>query len=796
MPFDRFLIAPLNSGLETDLKKWQIMDDAFTLLQNAYQFRGRIRKRFGSKWMGTTQASTRLAISRGTNEGSALNLPANTSVHTPQLAVGQTFSLGGDYFYVYQLGNGVATYSTNASVSASINSTSSPNTVTFTGGAASPVFWYPSLPVMGITQYESGAVNNHPSYAFDTEFAYVWNGSWSRSGAAVWHGNFQNFFWTTNWQGVSSDAASQPIMWVTNFNATIGSGAPGTSDDPIWTFDGTTWTAHPGSSTSNGIFFLPAGGAVGAGPFVQTARIIVVFKNRLILLNTVENDNSGGSGTGVANAFVNRARFSWNGSPLAVNAWYEPGQTDGSGNVAQGGDYVDASTEEQIISAEFIKDRLIVYFERSTWELVFLGDFQKPFTFQKINTELGSQSTFSTVPFDKAVLTVGQSGIHACSGSNVERIDNKIPDEIFDAFRTESLATTQTCGIRDYYTEMVYWSFVDIQINPNTQSFPTQVLVYNYKTGTWALNDDCFTAFGYFEQLTDMTWASSFPLTWASFDGDWISNLGDANRRQILAGTPEGFVLIVAPDIARNAPSMQVTNVTIPSTGSGVGFVDLQVINHNLYAEDYDGMPAVVAFENAVGITATQKFYPIYAIIDENNITIADNPTGTQTIVGTYLGGGTLARVSNIQIQSKQWNPYDKEGRNVYLARIDFIVQNTGQYPTGGAITVDYLPSASPVSMIDGGMASGSIMGNSVLETGAYNPSLYPLENYQERLVHPIYFQSSGECIQLDMYFSSALEIDPKNLAASQMLLQNVVWSDFELEALILFTQKTSARLQ
>ena len=43
-------------------------------------------------------------------------------------------------------------------------------------------------------------------------------------------------------------------------------------------------------------------------------------------------------------------------------------------------------TDEQIISCEFIKDRLIVFFERSTWELAYTGNEVLPFIWQKINT--------------------------------------------------------------------------------------------------------------------------------------------------------------------------------------------------------------------------------------------------------------------------------------------------------------------------------------------------------------------------------------------------------------------------
>ena len=73
MPMDRFLIAPMNSGLQTNLAPWLIPDEAFAQLNNAYCFRGRIRKRFGSMYMGVATGdepqalSSRLAVSIGTN---------------------------------------------------------------------------------------------------------------------------------------------------------------------------------------------------------------------------------------------------------------------------------------------------------------------------------------------------------------------------------------------------------------------------------------------------------------------------------------------------------------------------------------------------------------------------------------------------------------------------------------------------------------------------------------------------------------------------------------------------------
>lgn len=768
MAFDRFLIAPINSGLQTDVKSWLIPEDAFEYLQNAYVFRGRVRKRYGSLLMGNTQLQSRFRINLGNTPG-PLNLPGNAT----QLQIGQMFSVGSDIFQVYQLGAGVTTLSTNNAITCTIDSTSNPNIVTFVGApAATAVYYYPANPVMGLTQYLIGAVNDHPSYGFDTQFAYrfVPGSGWERSGTAIWKGTDLNYFWANNWTSIAGDTA----MFVSNFNATTGALAPAATDDPIWyTTDGNTWVAALGG-TANGFYFLPNGGAPQTGPFIQTARIIVPFKNRLVLLNTIENDNAAGAGVGNATQFANRARWCFYGSPLAVNAWYEPNQRDSAGNIAQGGNYADAATDEQIISAEFIKDHLIVYFERSTWELVYTGNQIQPFYWQKINTELGSQSTFSTIPFDREVLTIGNTGVHSCTGTNVQRIDSKIPDQIFE-FETRNNGVLRTVGIRDYFTELALWAFSSVDLEPN-QKFPNQMLIFNYRNGSWAKFDDCFTFFGYFEQQESQLWATSFN-TWQQSSESWNSGLIQANQRQIIAGTPEGFVLRLAPDVTRNAPSMSITNIT----GSGSVFT-LTIINHNLSAtpEEFPSDMDYILIENVIGNAETEfalngSIFRVESTPTANTITIT--VLGINTL--SYLGGGTATRVSNIQIKSKRFNPYVSSDRNFYLAKVDFGVKKTDS----GEITVDYFTSSAPVSMLQGGVQTGAIMGNGVLTTSPY--ALYPLELYQDLLWHPVYFQSSGQYIQLAMYFSDA-----------QMRLNACSLGDFELEGMVLYTQPTSQRLQ
>src|SRR5580698_8642053 len=127
MPFDGFLIAPINTGLQTDLRPWLTPDDSMAYLQNAYCFRGRVRKRFGSRLMGTgwptaatQQLFSRFAINLGNTDGSG-----NFSGTVPGdiFGIGQMFSVGTEIFTVYQTGTPGVMLDTGASTVHTYNTT-------------------------------------------------------------------------------------------------------------------------------------------------------------------------------------------------------------------------------------------------------------------------------------------------------------------------------------------------------------------------------------------------------------------------------------------------------------------------------------------------------------------------------------------------------------------------------------------------------------------------------------------------------------------------------------------------
>ncbi len=725
----------MEGGLQNDLKPWLTPDDAFEQMDNVYQFRGRVRKRFGSRLMNSgvalsiAQLSSRLRVQVGTIGSPVSPVPGTV------FEVGQMFSAGSQIFTVYQTGTPTAMLATGPGTG-TYNTTTGAFALSATGlGGSTPIYFYPAQPVMGFIRYQTLDSTSDPTYAFDTQFAYQFTGgAWSRltdvTLTGVWTGSDSDFFWGTTWRGA---LASDRLLFVTN----------NVSADGIKYWDGAIWATLAPLVTSS--------------TTLQTCLMIVVYKNYLIALNTTETSI----------VYKNRARWARIGNPLDVAAWR--GDLPGNGNA------LDAATLEAIVSCGFIKDQLIVYFERSTWTLKYTNNDAMPFTWQKVNTELGAESTFSAVPFDKVLLGIGSTGIHACTGTNVSRIDDKIPDTVWD-IHTGSTVVDRVFGIRDFYVEQVYWTFPSENTNSFSSTYPNKVLVYNYKTGTWAFNDDSITCFGYYYAASQSaTLWSSLDILWDNSEITWASGSAQPLNQEIIAGNQEGFTFIVDSEATTNAQALQITNLTLVG-----GQINVQCINHNLnvvqvYSGDW------VYLENLNGLTGPfNGSYPVIAVTDENNIIIlAPDIYMALNAAQVYTGGGTMGRESIINLLTKQFNFSVQDDMNSYIQKVDCLVDRT----QSGQITVDYQTSSSTNGTIASAEDTGSILGNNVLETTPYE--LYPLEQSQERLWHPVYLQSDGISTQLRFYLSD-----------TQMDSRDIVSSDFQLHAMILYAVSTSSRLQ
>lgn len=740
MAFDRFLIAPIEGGLQTDLKPWLIPDDAFSRLNNAYIFRGRLRKRFGSILMNADVAQavaplySRLSVFLGNADANG-EFPF-TAIPGEVLNVGSMFSVGDEMFTVTTVpsvvGNATTLSTTGASTGTVRLDSTGPNVYQFRASgvnlplANEVVYWYPATPVMGFITYYNGDPLGEPTYAFDQQFSYQFtNNEWARFGTAIWTGSNSDFFWGTTWTGA---LPSDKILFVTN----------DTEADGIKYWDGTVWT--------------DASFEVESGIFLDTCRMLVVYKNRLVALNTVENGLR----------YDNRARWASYGNPFRVNGW----RKDLSGN----GSALDAGTEENIISCAFVRDRLIVFFEESTWELAYTGNDAQPFAWQKLNSNLGADSTFSAVPLDRVSLVVGNVGIHACDGRGVERIDDKIPDTIWEA-KDDNSGVDRIHGIFDYFAEQVYWTFPNIDTNEYSSTFPNRVLVYNFVTKSWAFNDDSLTCFGYYfaRSASAVNWDST-EVTWSNNQVSWDSGFGQSGNQDIIAGNQQGYIVVINPFQTSNAPALQITN--LDDTGTTVR---VTCYDHNMNVNEF------VNLQFLNGLTGPfNGAYKIVSIISEDQFDVDASDILAALQAGqTYIGGGVISRLSRIDISTKQYNFYSKEDRNSYVQMINFLVDRT----ESGEVMVDYMLGSSTQGNVSSAASTGALLGTSVLETSAY--SLYPQEQTQERLWHPVYTQADGNAVQLRIYLSD-----------EQLADLDIANSWFQLHAMMFYAVKTTSRQQ
>lgn len=217
---EKIVVGPINKGIRTDREPFVIDNDSFPVLINAYQWRGRVKRKRGTTFLG------RLQRFLGTTNGAG-NLTV-TIVPAPITSGISTFTVGTDVF-VDPGGASPVTLLTNSSGSATLNRTT--GVLTITGSqAATAVIYFPTLPVMGLEDFTS-ASNQFPlTLGFDTVYAYnipvmypytpydvsfyknpatgpagyVPKGTWT---PVTWNGQDYQQFWTVNYQGA---------LWATN----------------------------------------------------------------------------------------------------------------------------------------------------------------------------------------------------------------------------------------------------------------------------------------------------------------------------------------------------------------------------------------------------------------------------------------------------------------------------------------------------------------------------------------------------------------------------------------------------
>ena len=744
------------SGLNQYYEPFLIPDKAFPQLEDAYAWRGRIRKRQGFTSLGRLQlnlSTITLSSQASGTSYTVADLLADSSIDVRSMQPNAEIKAGSLSITVGSVtftdsGDGTLTGSPGGS--GTINYVTGALSLTFasSSGATNVVVtfsYYPALPVMGMRTRETLDVNLEETIAFDTIYAYRYvANAWEELPSTTpmtWNGADYQLFWTTNyWENSNGE-----LLWATNNNK-------GTTPDPIAYYDGVTWTT-----------FAPV---VTSGSYLQQCLILIPYKNRLLALNTWEGSTLAG-----ATQYPQRLRWSQNGDPTNQS-------TGWTTDVVGKGGYLDATTNQQIISVEFVKDQLIVKFERSSYKIVYTGNELIPFLFQKINTELGAESTFSLVPFDRGVFCVGNYGITTDDSVNVSRIDEKIPDFVF-GINNDNQGTQRVYGIRDYNEQLVYWSFPNADQDP---TFPNQVLVYNYINATYAIFNDSFTCFGYWNNPDDVTWATLPYSSWNAWNEPWGSAQGQAGFPDVCAGNQQGYTMLVMQQ-GVNDVSLSITAIT-PGTP-----VTITVPNHNLQTGSFATIINIIGSGSPNPNTLNGPTY-FLSRIDANTLSLQlYNPTtaNLDNVIlgsgGTYLGGGQLAVVNNINITTKVFSPYYEDGKQVRLGYVDYFLDST----TSGQVTVQMFINESPNTSIDDPNSPGNsgLLGDNILLTSPENLYLIPYQENQRKIWHRQFYYTFGQNFQVQI-----------NMDAGQMSTPSIAGADFVMHALTLYFSRGARMTQ
>lgn len=502
--------------------------------------------------------------------------------------------------------------------------------------------YYPVLPVMGIRTRELNSIDNEMTIVFDQKYAYRFLSTAFEEfiPGTVWTGSDANFFWTTNF-GVGNANNSNKIFWATNFT--------GPGGDPIRYTDGTTW-----------IDFKPPIDQNITPTRLQQCLAMVPFRGRLVVFNTYE-------GTNLTNPlpYPNRIRWSAIGTPFyEANAIVAAGYFNADAWIdsirGQGG-FLDIPTTEAIVSVGFVRDNLVIYCERSTWQLRYTGRSISPFQLEKINSELGSYSTFGSVQFDTSLVGIGDKGVVECDSFKSDRIDIKIPDLVFN-FNNDNSGPERIQGIRNFENRLAFWTYSYRPDNPFSQIYPNRRLVYNYENDSWAIFLDSYTALGYFQAVDSRKWNESV-YPWS--DGDFVWFDTPAGFPEVVGGNQQGYVMYLDAKTTNDA-GLTITAIT----GNPPSPTAITCPNHNLTSGQYVKLSGIIGDYSSLN---GQKFY-VWPL-DANRFEIKQ-ANWTENTPGNYIGGGQVHVVDNFTVKSKLFNFAD-EGESIQMGYIDVLMDTT-----------------------------------------------------------------------------------------------------------------------
>lgn len=503
------MIAPFQTGLDTDIEPWLAPADSFTVADNVHVRHGYIEKRSGYRQYGqlrTLDASVNI---------SGITNAANGVVTT---AVNHGFSTN-DRVYIAgvtgmtQVNNVIFTITVTGLATFQLNVDTSAYGAYGGGGTVAELILSTDR-VMGITRFLK-TDGTRITLAFNktraNRFQSASQGFTPLDSAPIMSGSNIDYIWAVNWQ--STDVVNR--LYFTN-----GKAYDGTSLDGIRYFD----NSGSGNTTTG---FRPS---LGGGKTLYGGKLLFVIKQRLVVLNTYENN-----GVSTSNC-PQRAR--WCASQAPSN-WDD--------TVAGGGGFVDAPTGDQIISARNLQDQIIVFFTNSVWTLRPVPDPALPFRWDKINDFRACDGKMASVGYDRYVVALGIRGITACDGVEVKRIDDRIGEFVIDEIDVD--------GFTKVFCERSYANHRWWTLYPSIESSECDAaLIYDDESSaytTYSITMNCL-GFGNVDEdygLDDFVAANDLDINIEEGgDAELNSYYWQDNQEILLGGDIGGIVYILESD--------------------------------------------------------------------------------------------------------------------------------------------------------------------------------------------------------------------------------------------------------
>lgn len=517
-PYTAFPIKSFKSGINTYLQPWIRPEDAFDPLVNAYVNRGTINKRAGFSVFGNQLADEQpvMGIMRYLNEqnGDTTLVVASTEnfyEYNEGLNEFDGLTAVDGVTSTFFIGTATGTVATDLRWSNVL-----PASVVITDGTDTLTFDAAGVQTSGASGiFDTGSTLTVVSGVATGDVSIVFSGSTPDVTLSVTltlvtptdisdgplTGNITNFFNWTNWQ--ASEQVSSYLYMTNNI-------------DPLTLFDGT--------NLSRPILYTDS----AHDQFITTAQDVKVYKQRLLLIRPTYSVDGVQNQTIAWSAIFNPTNF----------------EQDISGN----GGFLAAPTGDTIVSAEFIRDVLVVFFSASTWIFRFTGNAFEPFRWDQVNNSKNTNAPYGSVSYDQRTTSIGNTGLIACDGVNVQRYD--IP--IIDYYQTNFSENYYEQSFSQRYDNLNQtWTFYVSNSTPyplvgGVAPGSDSAVVYNFIEDTWSTYKwpVPMTCLGLFNKTGTETWADLMQA-WEDTDATWDSYAAQKDAIIMLGGDTTGNVYLM-----------------------------------------------------------------------------------------------------------------------------------------------------------------------------------------------------------------------------------------------------------